>query len=75
MYNYMPISKLKCVLQEKCHMTNTQIKLTILSMLTIIFQGIGFYFIDQKGVRTELFLFVILFGFLYNILYFKTFIN
>jgi len=71
----MVFNNLKCTLQNTCNMTDTQMKLTILAMLTIVFQGIGFYFIDKKGIRIELFIFVVIFGFLYNILYFKTFIN
>lgn len=71
----MILEGLKCTLKSKCGMTETQMKLTILAMLTILFQGIGFYFIDKKGIRIELFMFVIIFGFLYNIMYFKTFIN
>ena len=71
----MVFNNLKCTLQNTCNMTDTQMKLTILAMLTIVFQGIGFYFIDKKGIRIELFIFVVIFGFLYNILYFKTFKN
>jgi hypothetical protein len=71
----MVLQNLKCTLQNTCGMSETQIKLTILAMLTILFQGIGFYFIDKKGIRVELFMFVVIFGFLYNIMYFKTFIN
>jgi hypothetical protein len=71
----MLINNLKYILGKTCYMSETQIKLTILAMLTIVFQGIIFYIIDNKGIRIELFAFVILFGFIYNVVYFKTFIN
>ena len=69
------LKNLKCALEIQCGMTETQIKLTILSMLTIIFQGIGLYFMDKRVIKFNLFIFVIIFGFVYNIMYFKTFIN
>ncbi len=56
-------------------MNKTQINLTMLSLFTIIFQGIGFYFIDKDKMNLHLFLFVILFGFVYNVVYYKTFAN
>ncbi len=71
----MVIKTLKCTLENKCGMNKTQINLTILSLFTIIFQGIGFYFIDKKRMNMHLFLFVILFGFVYNVVYYKTFAN
>ena len=56
-------------------MNKNQINLTLLSLFTIIIQGIGFYFIDKEGIDIKLFLFVIVFGFIYNILYYKTYVK
>lgn len=67
--------KIKCMLKNNCGMNTTQINLTILSLFTIVLQGIGFYFIDRKRMNTQLFFFVILFGFIYNIMYYKTYVN
>ena len=55
-------------------MNDTQLKLTLLSMLTILFQGVGFYFIDKEGMKSKYFIFVIFFGFVYNIMYYKTYL-
>jgi hypothetical protein len=71
----MIIKTLKCTLQDKCGMNKTQIDLTLLSVFTIIFQGFGFYFINKNGVDLRLFLFVVIFGFIYNILYYKTYVT
>lgn len=65
---------LKCSFKNTCSMNETQLKMTLLSMFTILFQGLGFYFIDQKGMKTKYFIFVILFGFFYNIMYYKTYL-
>lgn len=70
----MVYNKLKCSFQNICGMNETQIKLTLLSMFTVIMQGIVFYFIDKKGVKIKFFIFVILFGFFYNIVYYKTYL-
>jgi len=64
----------KGTLTNKLGMSRIQINLTILSMITIIVQGIGFYFID-KNMNLKLFIFVVLFGFIYNIVYYKTYLN
>ena len=71
----MLIKTLKCTLENKCGMNKNQINLTLLSLFTIIIQGIGFYFIDKEGIDIKLFLFVIVFGFIYNILYYKTYVK
>ncbi len=71
----MVIKTLKCTLENKCGMNKTQINLTLLSLFTIIIQGVGFYFIDKQRMNMHLFLFLILFGFIYNIVYYKTYAN
>jgi len=71
----MVIKTLKCTLQNKCGMNKTQINLTLLSLFTIIIQGVGFYFIDKERMNMHLFLFLILFGFIYNIVYYKIYAN
>jgi len=70
----MYLKNLKCSLKNTCGMNESQLKMTLLSMFTILFQGIGFYFIDQKGIKTRYFIFVIIFGFIYNIMYYKTYL-
>jgi hypothetical protein len=67
-------NNLKCSLKNTCGMNESQLKMTLLSMFTILFQGIGFYFIDNKGMKYKYFIFVILFGFIYNIMYYKTYL-
>ena len=71
----MVIKTLKCTLENKCGMNKTQINLTLLSLFTIIIQGVGFYFIDKERMNMHLFLFLILFGFIYNIVYYKIYAN
>jgi hypothetical protein len=71
----MVIKTLKCTLENKCGMNKNQINLTLLSLFTIIIQGVGFYFIDKEGINVKMFLFVIVFGFIYNILYYKTYVK
>jgi len=71
----MVFNFIKCTLKNKCNMNSNQINLTVLSMFSIIIQGIGFYFMDKEKMRMNLFVLVIIFGFIYNIVYFKTYIN
>lgn len=70
----MVLSDLKCNMKNKCGLSEIQFKLIILSMFTIVFQGVGLYFIDKKGIKAEFFIFVIIFGFFYNIMYYKTYL-
>jgi hypothetical protein len=69
------IDILKCILRDNCDMNPSQVNLTLLSFLTIIIQGIGFYFIDKNKMNIHLFIFVIIFGLIYNIMYYKTYVN
>jgi len=71
----MLIKTLKCTLENKCGMNKNQINLTLLSLFTIIIQGVGFYFIDKEVIDIRLFLFVIVFRFVYNVLYYKTYVK
>jgi hypothetical protein len=71
----MVLKTIKCTLQNKCGMNKTQINLTLLSLFTIIIQGVGFYFIDKERMNMHLFLFLILFGFIYNVVYYKIYAN
>lgn len=70
----MNLKNLKCIIKNTCGMNEQQLKLTILSMFTILFQGFGFYFIDKRGIKTKYFIFLIIFGFIYNIMYYKTYL-
>ena len=56
-------------------MTKTQVNLTLLSMFTIMSQGVGFYLLDSNKMNSRLFIFVVIFGFIYNILFYKTYVN
>ena len=69
----MVLDNIKCSLQDKCGMNKTQVNLTLLGLLTILIQGIGFYFIDKDKINIKLFMFLIISGFIYNIVYFKTY--
>ena len=69
----MVLNNLKCSLQDKCGMNKTQINLTLLGLFTIIIQGIGFYFIDKDKLNMKLFMFLIISGFFYNVMYYKTY--
>ncbi len=70
----MVLTDFKCNLKNKCGLDDVQMKLIILSMFTIIFQGVGLYLIDKKGIKSRFFIFVVIFGFLYNIMYYKTYL-
>lgn len=69
----MVVNNIKYILKDKCSMSKTQINLTLLSMFTIISQGIGFYFLNKQKMNIRLFILVIIFGFIYNILFYKTY--
>lgn len=71
----MVVKNIKYILKNKCEMSKTQINLTLLSMFTIMSQGIGFYLLNGDNMNTRLFIFVVIFGFIYNILFFKTYAN
>jgi hypothetical protein len=70
----MSFNNFKCKFKEICKLNDNQLKLTMLSMLTILLQGIGFYFIDKKGIKIKYFIFVVIFGFIYNIMFYKTYL-
>jgi hypothetical protein len=69
----MVLDNIRCSLQDKCGMNKTQINLTLLGLLTILIQGIAFYFIEKDKMNVKLFMFLIISGFFYNIIYFKTY--
>ena len=71
----MVIKNIKSILKNKCCMTITQVNLTLLSMFTIMSQGVGFYLLDSNKMNSRLFIFVVIFGFIYNILFYKTYVN
>lgn len=62
-------------MKDKFQLSHIQANLTILSMITLLFQGIGFYFIDNDRMNTNAFLLLIIIGIVYNIFYFKTYVN
>ena len=71
----MVVNNIKYILKDKCAMSKTQINLTLLAMFTIMSQGIGFYLLNGDKMNSRLFIFVVLFGFIYNILFYKTYVN
>ena len=71
----MVVNNIKCFLKDKCLMSKTQINLTLLSMFTILSQGVGFYLLNPDKMNLRLFIFVFIFGFIYNILFYKTYVN
>jgi hypothetical protein len=71
----MVVKNIKSILANKCAMNKTQINLTLLSMFTIMSQGLGFYLINPDKMNSRLFIFVLIFGFIYNILFYKTYVN
>jgi len=71
----MVVNNIKYILKDKCSMSKTQINLTLLSMFTILSQGVGFYLLDSSKMNSRLFIFVVIFGFIYNILFYKTYVN
>jgi len=70
----MNYNNFKCSIKNTCNLNDTQLKMILLSMFTILFQGIGFYFIDKNGMNIKYFIFVMLFGFIYYIMYYKTYL-
>lgn len=71
----MVVNNIKYILKDKCSMSKTQINLTLLSMFTILSQGVGFYLLNREKMNSRLFIFVVIFGFIYNILFYKTYVN
>jgi hypothetical protein len=71
--NYITI--FKEFLKNQFALSHLQANLTILSMITLFFQGIGFYFIDYDRMNKNSFVFLIIAGLVYNIFYFKTYLN
>ena len=71
----MVVNNIKYILKDKCSMSKTQINLTLLSMFTILSQGVGFYLLNKEKMNARLFIYVVIFGFIYNILFYKTYVN
>ena len=71
----MVLSNIKCSLQNNCGLNNTQINLTLVSLFGIVIQGVGFYFIEKDKMNMKLFVFLILVGLVYNVIYFKIYAN
>ena len=69
------ITLFKSFLKDKFALSHLQANLTILSMITLFFQGIGFYFIDNDKMNKNSFIFLMITGLVYNIFYFKTYVN
>lgn len=69
----MPIKSIRSNLKKKFNLNKIQANLILLSTITIIIQGIGFYFIDRKKVNVKLIFVVIFIGFLYNIAFYKSY--
>ena len=70
----MNYNNFKCSIKNTCNLNDTQLKMILLSMFTILFQGIGFYFTNKNGMNIKYFIFVMLFGFIYYIMYYKTYL-
>ena len=66
---------LRSTLKDRFELSHIQANLTILSMITLLFQGMGFYFLDNDRMNKNAFILLILFGIIYNIFYFKTYVN
>jgi hypothetical protein len=71
--NYITI--FKDFLKDQFALSHLQANLIILSMITLFFQGMGFYFIDYDRMNKNAFIFLMITGLIYNIFYFKTYVN
>jgi hypothetical protein len=71
--NYFEI--IRSIMKDKFKLSHLQANLTILSMITLLFQGIGFYFVDSDRMNKNAFLLLIIIGIVYNVFYFKTYVN
>ncbi len=69
----MTIKTIRSGLKKQFNLNKTQANLILLSTLTIVIQGIGFYFIDRSKVNVRLIFAVIFIGFLYNIAFYKSY--
>jgi hypothetical protein len=69
------IEYFKCKVKNTCGLNVNQLNLVFLATISIVFQGIGFYYIDRDKMNMKLFFMVVVVGILYNILYFKTYLN
>jgi len=71
--NYFKI--IRSIMKDKFQLSHMQANLTILSMITLLFQGIGFYFIDNNSMNKNAFILLMIIGVVYNVFYFKTYVN
>jgi hypothetical protein len=69
----MPLKSIRSILKKQFNLNKTQANLILLSTITIVIQGVGFYFIDRKKVNVKLIFAVIFVGFLYNIAFYKSY--
>ncbi len=69
----MPLKFIRSTLKKQFDLNKTQANLILLSTITIVIQGIGFYFIDRSKVNIKLIFAVIFVGFLYNIAFYKSY--
>ncbi len=69
----MPLKSIRSTLKNQFDLNKTQANLILLSTITIVIQGIGFYFIDRSKVNIKLIFAVIFVGFLYNIAFYKSY--
>jgi membrane protein CcdC involved in cytochrome C biogenesis len=67
--------KIKKYLQNKLDLTENQANLLILGVVTTIFQGIIYNFIDHNSFSSKYFLMTILMSIVYNMFYYKTYVN
>ncbi len=49
-------------MKDKFKLSHLQANLTILSMITLLFQGIGFYFVDNDRMNKNAFLLLLVIG-------------
>ena len=71
----MTIEYFTCAVKNTCGLNTTQMNLIFIATIAIVCQGIGFYYINGRKMNIKLFLFVVVIGIVYNILYFKTYVT